>query len=141
VLLPVFPTIQIASVNTSYLLAMVEMDVEQSIGSYSPKEHKACINVKLSNGGCLNRVFEHMGIAYALHLEPVTEAFVAATRKRRVDDFGKTIVKKAKVAPTKKVGVVKIIQLKPKPRVGHFPDEGCIKQTLYLSLHYFYLFF
>jgi hypothetical protein len=133
--------IQIALENTSQFLAKVEMDVEWTIGNYGPKEHEACVNAKLPNGGCLNRVFEHMGIAYTLCLEPVTEAFVVATRKQKVDDSGKTIVKKAKVAPKKKVGVMKIIRPKAKPRVGHFPDEACIKQSLYLSIRYFYLLF
>jgi hypothetical protein len=65
--------------STSHFFAKVEMDAERVIESYNPKEHEACIHMKLPNGGLLNRVFEEMGITYAPCPESGTEAFAAAS--------------------------------------------------------------
>jgi hypothetical protein len=59
---------------------------------------------------------EQMGVAYALRPTPGTEASATTTRKRKADASKKTIGKKAKVVPTKKADIVKIIR--PKPRSG-----------------------
>jgi hypothetical protein len=56
-----------------------------------------------------------MGDAYAPCPMPGTDAFVATTRKWKASVEGKLAAKKAKVALAKKVGVVKIIWLMPKP--------------------------
>jgi hypothetical protein len=79
------------------------------LGSYRPKEHDACITAKLLNGGCLNQAFKKLGVAYAPHSMSGTNAFTAATRKRKVDVT-------SRVALVKKVGIVKIVR--PKTRLG-----------------------
>jgi hypothetical protein len=94
--------------NAHHFVVKVETDAEWILGSYGPKEHDVCITTKLSNGGHLNRVFEQVGVANAPRSMPITIAFPVAMRKWKADTFGK-----GKVAPVKKVGVVKTIQLKP----------------------------
>jgi hypothetical protein len=65
--LPVFPVEPILMENVHHFLAKVETEPERILGSYGPKEHDACIAVKLPNGGRLSRVFEQMGAAYTTH--------------------------------------------------------------------------
>jgi hypothetical protein len=43
------------------------------------------MTAKLPNGGNLNRVFEPMSVPYALCPLPSTEAFQAATKKRKAE--------------------------------------------------------
>jgi hypothetical protein len=88
--------------------------LNKSSGAVAPKEHEACVDMKLPNGGRLNRVFIQMGIAYARCPKPSTEASITTIRKQKADTYKKVVVKKAKIAPTKKSGVVKIIRQKPK---------------------------
>jgi hypothetical protein len=95
-------------------MSEVEMDAERVVESYGRKENEAYILVMLPNGGRLNRVFEQMGVAYAPRLEPGTKAFTTATKKRKAGSCVKTVVKKARMAPAKKVGMVKIIR----PKIG-----------------------
>jgi hypothetical protein len=76
----VFPVESVSVENTHHFLAKVEVDAERILGSYGPKEHEACIAVKLPNGGRLNRVFEQMGVAYALH--PLPGIHVVATARK-----------------------------------------------------------
>jgi hypothetical protein len=45
-----------------------------------------------------------------------TDAFTVATEKWRADASEKMAMKKAKVAPVKKMSVLKIVWLKPRPR-------------------------
>jgi hypothetical protein len=111
---------------TYHFLVKVEIDVEKILGSYRAKEHDACEMVKLSNGSCLNRVFEHMGVPYAPHPLLGTDAFTVATKKQKVNVSRKTVMKKGevspvkvtlvKVAPTKKISVMKVIRPKQKLR-------------------------
>jgi hypothetical protein len=60
--------------------------------------------VKLPNSSHINQVFEQVGIAYASRLEPGTEAFTAATRKRKVNAPKKVTVKKGKGCAREKSG-------------------------------------
>jgi hypothetical protein len=50
--------------------------------------------VNLPNGDLLNCVFEQVGVTCASCLEPGTEAFAVATRKRKADASKKVAVKK-----------------------------------------------
>jgi hypothetical protein len=61
-------------------------------------------------------VFEQLGVAYAPRPMLGTDAFSVSTRKRKADAAGRVTAKKVKVAPVKKVGIVKIVR--PKPRNG-----------------------
>jgi hypothetical protein len=112
--LPKFLVAPIEGKSGSQFLVKVELDAEQILESYDPREHDAYVSVKLPNGGRLNRVFEQMGVAYVSR----ADACSATTRKRKVDTFGKkNRQKKAKVAPKKKADVVKIIWPKVKSGV------------------------
>jgi hypothetical protein len=56
-------------------------------------------------------------IAYVLRPVPGTEASVEGTRKSNANASEKTVRKRAKFAPTKKVGVVKLIRSRAKSGV------------------------
>jgi hypothetical protein len=98
--LPVFPVEAISTEASSHFLATVEMNAKKILGSYGPREHEVCMAVKLPSGGHLNRVFEQIGVSYALRPLPGTEAFMAATKKRKADVSKKTPTKKAEVVVT-----------------------------------------
>jgi hypothetical protein len=83
--LPVFPMDVIYAGASARFLAKVQTDAEKSLGSYGPKEQEACMVVKLSNGGRLNRVFEQMGVSYGPRPLPGSEAFRPASRKKKAD--------------------------------------------------------
>jgi hypothetical protein len=65
-----------------------------------------------------------MGVAYALHPKPGIESSAVATKKWMVDASGKVVMKKAKIEPTKKASMVKIIGLKPKSGM-----KGCLRKS------------
>jgi hypothetical protein len=73
-------------------LARVELEGENVVGAYSHHEHEACSKC-LPSGGRLNRVFELTGVTYGSRLEPRTEANVEASKKRKVDAYGKAACK------------------------------------------------
>jgi hypothetical protein len=77
--------------------------------------------VKLLNDGCLNWVLEHMGVPYAPCPLLGTDAFVVATKTRKINTSRKMATKKvkvalAKMAPAKEISVVKVIRSKSRPR-------------------------
>jgi hypothetical protein len=51
--------------DVSLVLVEVETEVKRFLGSFEPREYDAVMAAKLPNGGCLNRVFEQMGVVYA----------------------------------------------------------------------------
>jgi hypothetical protein len=65
--LPLFPVEPVSTEDAGHFLAKVETDAEKILGSFGPKGHDVLMTVKLLNDGCLNRVFEKMGLPYALH--------------------------------------------------------------------------
>jgi hypothetical protein len=69
-----FPVEAVSAENAGRFLAEIETDAKRILGSFGRKEHGALRTVKLPNGGCLNCVFEHMGVPYALLLLPNIEA-------------------------------------------------------------------
>jgi hypothetical protein len=79
--LPIFPVEAVSTEDANCFLATVKTDAEKILGSYGPREHDVCMIAKLPNGGCLNRVFEQMGVPYAPHPLTGTEAFTTATKE------------------------------------------------------------
>jgi hypothetical protein len=77
-------------------LARIELYIKGIMGSYTSLEHDACI-MNLHNGGRLNRMFELAGMAYGPRPVPGFDAFIEASKKRKVDAVGK--------APTKRMSV------------------------------------
>jgi hypothetical protein len=98
--------------NADRFLAKAKTDAEWILGSYGPKEHDVCMAMKLPNGGHFNQVFKQMGVPYTLWPMPVTDAFMAATKKRKANASRRMAAKKAKVALMKKMSVLKIIWTK-----------------------------
>jgi hypothetical protein len=119
------------------------MEAEKILGSFRPKEHDALMTGNLLNGGRLNQVFEHMGISYASHPLPGTEASSMATRKQKDDMSKKATAKKLKVAqsskamPTKTIAkrsIIKVIHPKAKPRPkGTFEIELILVKPIRVS--------
>jgi hypothetical protein len=70
--------------NTRHILAKVETEVEKILGSFGPKEYDALTTAKLPNGERLNRVFEQMGLAYALRPLPGSEASQMARKSEKL---------------------------------------------------------
>jgi hypothetical protein len=124
--LRIFPMEVVSTKGAGRFQVMVEMDAEKILGSYGPREHDACMMVKLPNDGHLNWVFKQMGVPYALCPLPGTDAFTAATKKQKADTSRRVVAKKVmvipakatpvKAAPTKKISVLKVIQPKAKLR-------------------------
>jgi hypothetical protein len=127
--LPMFSVEAVSTESASCILAEVETEAERILGSLGLKEYDALSMVKLPNGGCLNHVFEQMGLAYASRPLPRTEAFLAAKEKCKVEVSKKLIPKKAKIAviqaaPSymvlpRKISVVKMVQLRVRLRLQH----------------------
>jgi hypothetical protein len=111
--LPKFLVAPIEGKSGSQFLVKVELDAEQILESYDPREHDAYVSVKLPNGGRLNRVFEQMGVAYVSRPTPAPQL----QEREKLTLLGKKCQKKAKVAPKKKADVVKIIWPKVKSGV------------------------
>jgi hypothetical protein len=80
--------------NVHHYLAKVETDAERILGSYGPKEHDACVAMKLPNDGRLNRVFKQMRVAYTPCPMSGTDAFAVGTRKQKADASGKVATKR-----------------------------------------------
>jgi hypothetical protein len=88
-------------------LAMVELEAKGIMGSYTHLEHESCIT-NLCNGGRLNRVFELAEVAYGPRLEPNTDEFTEALKKRQIDATRKNPGKHARELGKKKVETVKV---------------------------------
>jgi hypothetical protein len=59
-----FPVTQVEGESASQFLVKVELDTERVIGTYSLREHEACVSAKLPNGGRLN----HVSSKWVLHM-------------------------------------------------------------------------
>jgi hypothetical protein len=123
--LPQFTMRTIAVEHADHFLVDVETDAERVLGSFGPREYD----------GHLNRVFEQMGVSYAPHPLPSSEASQAANEKRKAEVSKKPTAKKMKagkgqawsskmVPPLAKTGSVKKVEMsettwpkaKPRPR-------------------------
>jgi hypothetical protein len=91
--LPEFCAAKAEGESDAQFMAKVELEAENILGRYTRAEHDACVR-SLPNGGCLNRVFEIVGIAYAPCPQPGMEASVEAAKKRKVDAYRKTAGKR-----------------------------------------------
>jgi hypothetical protein len=71
----------------SRILAEVETTKEERfLGSFTPREYDAVMVAKLRNGGRLNRVLKHMGVAYDPRPLPGNEASQEVRDKRKVEE-------------------------------------------------------
>jgi hypothetical protein len=66
----------------------------------------------IPKGGRLDCAFKKAGVAYVAHSEASTYASVDASKKRKAHALGKPMTKRAKSAPKKKTGTVKLIPSK-----------------------------
>jgi hypothetical protein len=83
--------------HVSPVLAKIETETERVLGSFRPKDYEALVAANIPNGGRLNRVLEHMGIPYAPHPVPGSDASRVATKKRKAEVSKKHIMKRVKV--------------------------------------------
>jgi hypothetical protein len=83
--LPLFPVEAVSVEDAGCFLTKVETDTKNILGSYGPREHDAVMTAILLNSGHLNQVFEQMGVPYAPCPLLGTEAFQAATKKRKAE--------------------------------------------------------
>jgi hypothetical protein len=96
--LPLFPVEPVSTEDVSQVLVEVETEAERFLGRFRPREYDAVMAAKFLNGGHLNRVFEKMGVVYAPHPLPGSEASQAAKDKRKAEVSKKSIAKKAKTS-------------------------------------------
>jgi hypothetical protein len=99
--------------SETQFLAKADVEAENVVGCYGCAEHEACIKL-LPNRGHQNRVIEMAWIVYGLRPQPGTKASLEASKKRKVDAYGRAAGKRAKVATKKKSIPLKIGVLKGK---------------------------
>jgi hypothetical protein len=133
--LPQFTMGTIAVEHADHFLVDVETDAERVLGSFGPREYDALTVANIPNSGHLNRVFEQIGVSYAPHPLPSSEASQVANEKRKAEVSKKPTAKKMKagkgqawsskmVPPLAKTGSVKKVEMsettwpkaKPRPR-------------------------
>jgi hypothetical protein len=122
----------IAARLADQVLAEIEMEVERVVGSFGPREYDTLKMAIILNTGRLNRVLEHMGVSYAPHPLPGSEASQVANKKWKAEVSKKPASRRAragsghappskttppppKMGPTKKIGILKISRSKAKP--------------------------
>jgi hypothetical protein len=131
--LPLFAVGTIAAEHTDHFLAEVETEAKRVLGRFGPREYDALMVMNIPNGGCLNCIFEQMGVPYFPRPQPGSIASQLANKKRKAEVAKKSIAKKVKVGsgwapasrmvppppkagPARKVGVLKIARPKAKSR-------------------------
>jgi hypothetical protein len=127
--LPVFPVKPVLVKDVGRFLVKVKMDAKRILGSFGPKEYDAFVTVKLPNIGHLNRVFEQMGVPYAPHPLPGTEASQVATRKCKADMSKKAGAKKLKVVQIGKATPIKMVVKRSVVKVTPLKAMPCPKGT------------
>jgi hypothetical protein len=130
--LPLFVVGTIAAEHANHFLAKVDMEAKKVMGSFGPREYDALRVADIPNAGCLNCIFEQIGISYFPRPQPGSTAAQLTNRKRKAEVAKKSIAKKAKAGtgwasssrvvppppratPTKKDGVLKISHPKARP--------------------------
>jgi hypothetical protein len=88
--LSVFPMEVVSVDGASRILVEIETEAKRILGSFGPKEYDAMSMAKLPNGGCLNRIFEHMGLAYAPWLLPQDRSLLGSEREMQSPSVKKT---------------------------------------------------
>jgi hypothetical protein len=106
--LPIFLLEAISAEEARRFPVKVKTDAERILGSYGPREHDACVIVKLPNSGCLNYVFEQIRVPYALRPLSGMEASQSVTSKRKTDISKNMTAKKPKLAQRGKAALVKM---------------------------------
>jgi hypothetical protein len=76
--------------------------------SYTHPKRDVCM-ASLPNGGRLNWVFELVGVPYGPRPLPGTDAFIEASKKRKMDAAGKMHVKRVKALGKRKADSVDIV--------------------------------
>jgi hypothetical protein len=118
--LPLFVVGRVSVEHTERVLAEVETKAEKVLGSFGPREHNALVLVNIPNGGCVNCVFEQMGVSYAPRPLPEVSSKLAlkkakAGASRLSPSLLVTPLSKAK--PAKKGSVLKMFRPKVPPGV------------------------
>jgi hypothetical protein len=71
----------IAVEHADQFLVEVETKVEKVLGSFGPREYDALRVANNSNGHCLNRVLQQMGVSYFPHPQPSLVSSQSANKK------------------------------------------------------------
>jgi hypothetical protein len=72
--LPLFAIGTVAAEHANHVLADVETEAKMVLGSFGSKEYDALVAVNIPNGGQLIQVLEQMGMPYAPHPIPGSDA-------------------------------------------------------------------
>jgi hypothetical protein len=118
--LPLFVVGRVSVEHAERVLAEVKTKAEKVLGSFGPREHDALVLVNIPNGGCVNHVFEQMGVSYAPRPLPEVSSKLAlkkakAGASRLSPSLLVTPLGKAK--PAKKGSVLKMFRPKVPPGV------------------------
>jgi hypothetical protein len=79
--LPLFAVGNVVVEYAAHVLAEVETEAENVLGSFGPQEYDALCMVNIPNDGRLNRVLEQIGVPYAPRPLPGSDASQAAIKK------------------------------------------------------------
>jgi hypothetical protein len=79
--LPLFAVGNVVVEYAAHVLAEVETEAENVLGSFGPKEYDTLCMVNIPNAGRLNRVLEQIGVPYAPRPLPGSDASQAAIKK------------------------------------------------------------
>jgi hypothetical protein len=93
---PLFAVGTIATEHTDHFLVEVETEAKRVLESFGLREYNALIMANISNGGCLNRVFEQMGVPHFPRPQPDSVASQSANKKWKAKVAKKPAAKKAK---------------------------------------------
>jgi hypothetical protein len=104
VLLPHFSLLREDGEDDAQLLARVEQEARNIVGSYTRVEHKVCV-ANLPNNGHLNHALEVAGVSYGPRPVPVSTEVL---KKRKADATAKVSGKRPKVTEKKGVTHVKV---------------------------------
>jgi hypothetical protein len=130
--LPLFAVGTIAVEHAGCFLTEVKKEAERVLGSFGPREYDSLLVANIMYDSRLNHIHEQMGVPYFPCPQPGFTSSQAANKKRKAKVAKKPAAKKVKagsgqapsskmvpplpkVRPSKKVGVLKIAQLKAKP--------------------------
>jgi hypothetical protein len=102
--LPRFPLFREDGEDDASLLARVEQEARNIVGSYTRAEHEACVS-GLPNNGHLNRVLELTGVAYGPRPTP---ASAEVLKKRKAEASGNVLAKRPKAPEKKSTEPVKV---------------------------------
>jgi hypothetical protein len=79
--LPHFTVGNVVVEYATHVFVEVETEAEKVLGSFRPKEYDTLCTVNILNDGHFDRVLEQMGVPYAPHPLPGSDALQAAIKK------------------------------------------------------------